>query len=134
MLSKALPVSCPLLSDNKLHKQEREPIKEPIFVPTLLLLNDLMIFIYERIQYGYINHVSTTFAYSTHQVSSQILLSKRFPRFPVSLSNSPQCQQIWSGFEIRALRHEFLLNIKFHQDPVTGSQVKNTSIFLIFPH
>ena len=68
----------------------------------------------ERIQYGYVNHVPRTFAYSIHQASSRFLHSKGFPRFPISSSNSPQCQQIWSGFEIRALRHEFVLNIKFH--------------------
>ena len=26
----------------------------------------------------------------------------------------PPCQKMWSGFEIRALRHEFLLNLKSH--------------------
>ena len=35
----------------------------------------------ERMQSGYVNHVSTTFVYSTHQVSSQSLHSKRFARF-----------------------------------------------------
>ena len=38
----------------------------------------------------------------------------RFPRFPVSPSNSPHCHRIWSGFEMRALKHKILLNIKFH--------------------
>ena len=33
---------------------------------------------------------------------------------PISPFQLPQCQQIWSGFEIRALRHELLLNIKFY--------------------
>ena len=36
----------------------------------------------ERIQYGYFNHVSRTFAYSIHQASSRFLHSKCFPRFP----------------------------------------------------
>ena len=112
----------------------------------------------ERIQYGYVNHVSVTFAYSIHQASSRFLHSKcfprflfpsssplcpriqfeskmehlrhkillyissfikirspirkikipqfsRFPRIPVSLSNSPQCHRIWLEFKIRALKH-----------------------------
>ena len=33
------------------------------------------------------------------------------------------------GFKIRALRHKVLLNIKIHLDPITHSQIKNTSIF-----
>ena len=37
----------------------------------------------EQIQYGYVDHVSMIFAYSTHEVSSRFLHSKRFPRFPV---------------------------------------------------
>ena len=68
----------------------------------------------ERTLSGYISHVSTTFSYSIHQVSSQSLHYKRFPRFPVFPSSSQQCPQIWSGFKIKALRHELLLNIKFH--------------------
>ena len=61
----------------------------------------------ERIQYGYLNDESTTFAYSTHQVSSRFLHSKRFPRFLISPSNSPQCQQIWSVFEMRSVRFKY---------------------------
>ena len=60
----------------------------------------------ERIQYCSVNHVSRKFAYSIHQASSRFLHSKCFPRFPPP--TPPQCQKIWSGFEIRALRHEFL--------------------------
>ena len=37
-----------------------------------------------------------------------------FSKISPSNSPPPQCQKIWSGFEIRALRHEFLRNIKFH--------------------
>ena len=66
----------------------------------------------ERIQYDSVNHVSRTFVYSIHQASSRFLHSKCFSE--ISPSNSPQCQKIWSGFEIRPLRHEFLLKIKFH--------------------
>ena len=41
--------------------------------------------------------------------------SKRFPRFPVPLSTPPpQPHRIWLRFKIRALRHEFLINKKFH--------------------
>ena len=44
----------------------------------------------ERIRSTYVNHVSRTCAYSSHQVSSRYLHSKRFPRFPVSkISVSP---------------------------------------------
>ena len=68
----------------------------------------------EWIRSGYVNHVSRTCAYSSHQVPSRSLHSKRFPRFPVSHTNSPQCHQIRLGFEIGALRNKVLLNIKFH--------------------
>ena len=73
----------------------------------------------ERIQYDSVNHVSRTFVYSIHQASSRFLHSKCFSK--ISPSKSPQCQKIWSGFEIRALRHEFLLKIKFHYDPIIYS-------------
>ena len=43
----------------------------------------------ERIQSGYVDQVSTTFAYSTHQVSSRSIHPKRLPRFLVSLSTPP---------------------------------------------
>ena len=43
-----------------------------------------------------------------------IFRSKCFPRFPVFPSNSPQFHQIWSGFKVRGLRHELLLNMKFN--------------------
>ena len=43
-----------------------------------------------------------------HPDSSTQVFSK------ISASNSPQCQKIWSGFEIIALKHEFLLNINLH--------------------
>ena len=59
----------------------------------------------ERIQYGYVNHVSRTFAYSNHQDFIPIPPLQVFSK--ISFSNSRQCQKIWSGFEIRALRHEF---------------------------
>ena len=36
--------------------------------------------------------------------------SKRFPRFPVSSSNSPRCHRIWSGFKLRALRFQLLFS------------------------
>ena len=78
---------------------------------------------------GYVNYVSKTFAYSTHEVSFRSPHSKRFPRFPVSPSDTPtpQCHQIWSGFKIRALRHEFLLNIKFNKSSyVTCDEVGRT--------
>ena len=42
----------------------------------------------ERIQYCCVNHVSTKFAFSTQQVSYRFHHSKRFPRFPISPSNS----------------------------------------------
>ena len=51
---------------------------------------------------------------SSHQVSLRSLHSKRFPRFSVSPSSSPQYHRIWSGFKIRALRYEVILNIKYH--------------------
>ena len=73
----------------------------------------------ERIQYDSVNHVSRTYVYSIHQASSRFLHSKCFSK--ISPSKSPQCQKIWSGFEIRALRHEFLLKIKFHYDPIIYS-------------
>ena len=38
----------------------------------------------ERIQYGSVNHVSRTFAYSIHQAPSRFLHSKCFPRFSPS--------------------------------------------------
>ena len=56
-------------------------------------------------------------------------------RFPHT--KSPQCHLIWSGFKIRALRHNILSIIKFHYEilfiKLTRSQVINTSFFLIFP-
>ena len=72
-----------------------------------------------RIQSGYFNHVSRTCAYSSHQVSSRCLHSKRFPIFPVFPSNSPQYHRTRSGLKTRALRCKVLLNIKFHQDSIT---------------
>ena len=45
--------------------------------------------------------------------------------YKISPSNSPQCQKIWSGFEIRALRNEFLQNIKFYYDPIRKIKYPN---------
>ena len=56
----------------------------------------------ERIQYGYINHVSTTFAYSIHQASSQFLHSKRFPRFPISKLPTHPTPQLYQRERIRS--------------------------------
>ena len=88
----------------------------------------------------YVNNASRTCAYSSHQVSSRSLHSKRFQRFVVSKisvspSNSSQCQQNWLGFKIRALRHEFLINIKLFikiRSPVL--KLKILRFFLIFPN
>ena len=68
----------------------------------------------ERIWSGYVNRVSRTCACSSHKVSSQSLHYKRFPRFPVSPLNSPHCHGIELGFQIRVVRYQVLLNIKFH--------------------
>ena len=55
----------------------------------------------DKIHFSYVNHVSRTCAYSSHQVSSRSLHSKCFPRFPVSeISVSPN-QPIMSPNPIR---------------------------------
>ena len=59
-------------------------------------------------------------------LSYEVLLNMKFHEdskcfSKISPSNSLQCQKIWSGFEIRALRHEFLLKIKFLYDPIIYS-------------
>ena len=53
----------------------------------------------EWIWSGYINHIYRTCAYSFHQVSSQSLYSKYFPRFPPPTPPPPQYHQIWAGFK-----------------------------------
>ena len=54
---------------------------------------------WEQIQSGYGSQVSTTVAYSTHQVSSQSLQSKRFPIFPAPPSDSPNVAR--SGCDLK---------------------------------
>ena len=85
----------------------------------------------ERIQYDSVSHVSRTFVYSIHQASSRLVPSKCFPK--ISPSNFPQCQKIWLGFEIRALRHEFLLKIPrwSNREKERENYRGNRKIFLI---
>ena len=67
---------------------------------------------------SYVNNVSRTCAYSSHQVSSWSFISKHFPRFPVSKisisPSTPQCPQIQSEWKMNHLRHDIFPYIKFY--------------------
>ena len=102
----------------------------------------------ERIQYGYVIHVSRTFAYSIHQASFRFLHSKRFPRFPLQLQpTSTDLVGIWnkssetwipSKYQISLrsghpfLSEKYLNFFKFSKlTPPPSSSKKNISVPII---
>ena len=68
----------------------------------------------KQIQSSYVSHVSLTCFYSSYPVSSWSLRFKYFLRFPPA-----QWRWIRWVFKITHLSYEVLLNMKFHEDPIT---------------